>query len=259
MRIRKIIPPKVILHQRLAVLFGHSQAPKRPYFENVETKDVYTRLMGGIAWPSPTGNRPGYAIVLAAGRVERIDDLPTISALDETTDDDPARLIERCLKSREIWGFSLSDDLHLWLGDSQRYLPIWTDINSRLIRQYSDTAGFIVGDPDGFETPNRFERYLQALRRVVTPNDEGKTILQLGQCDILRLALKNAPPDVARRPADDFPVLFGAGGLVYSLMSRKPWLEGVKKERVHSTIPWDTEQRAFFDGEDDPDQDPYSW
>ena len=108
----------------------------------------------------------------------------------------------------------------------------------------------MLAPPHDYDKQNAFEIYLNRVRSSLTRDDSGKKVLFLGSCERLRNHIQNLPPDVAVKGSiEDYPAITCLGGVVHSIMIRRPWEEFVEKEKTVSTLRDDYVEHAGQDHE----------
>jgi len=207
---------------------GETAYPKPTYYRNKKTGDEYCHIAGGIGWPGD--NVPGYALIVGVEKTE--DPEPRFFVLAEIEDHNVTGLLLKCVGVRERYGYWKSSEiLRHFFGDNIRYKPIILDVNFKLSDAdgYGEIHGLWVYPPDDFYHVDYFEIYVRQIRECLTPNSEGKKKLQIGKCNALRNHLQNFSTDSikklnTKRNVKDYPAVFALGGLIHTLLKRKPWL-----------------------------------
>ena len=206
------------------------QYPKPTYYKNIETGDCYYHLAGAIGWPLMEKKIPGYILIVGVKKDEV--DSGVIIILEEMEDTDIQRLIINCIRLREKYGYWQSSDLmRYFYGDDLRYGEI-EYIVSRELREKDGEGeghGFYIYPPYDFEKLNHFEIYVQQIRTSLIPRaDIGKKLF-LGDNDKIKNAINTmsnaavSKLDMKRR-AKEYPAVFALGGLVHTLLHKRPWL-----------------------------------
>jgi hypothetical protein len=181
-------------------------------------KKKYGKLMGGFAWPH--GNKPGYAVLLAA-------------------DDEP----DKELKAHHLWVLeereerTVSELARYCVGLDEQYreqglqIERWntgTIENGMIEYAYKDMGDkvFNLVPTELPEEDIKMGVYVQAIQQVT----EVKPILHFGENSYLLGYLQNFPKDYATRKPSEFPPLAALG---YAVRELQRWSkEEVKRKRT---------------------------
>jgi hypothetical protein len=211
-----------------AIVMGKKDYPKPNYYRNKKTGAEYYHLAGAIGWPGD--NVPGYALIVGVEKTE--DTEARFFVLEEIEDHNIARLLLKCVALREKYGYwESSEILRFFWGDDTRYSPITLAVSFKLREKDGEGEGHGVWiyQPDDFDRPDHFEIYVRQIRECLTPDDSGKKRLYIGKCKKLKNHLQNFSSDFikklkTKRKVKDYPAVFALGGLIHTLLERKPWL-----------------------------------
>jgi len=213
-----------------AIVTGQKEVPKPTYYENIETGEKYYHIAGAIGWPWES--IPGYAMVIGVNKTD--DGLCRMTILEEIEDSNVPRLLLRCVGLREKYGYWDSSELmRYFFGDDTRYTPITLNICFKLREKdgYGDGHGFWIYSPDDFYEKDHFETYVRQVLAALTKDETGHKMLIIGQNEKIRNHIQTLSNDSVtrlemRQRAKEYPAMFALGGLVHTLLQRKPWLEG---------------------------------
>ena len=93
----------------------------------------------------------------------------------------------------------------LFYGDAEHFLQVLADFNEALMAKQPDTKeGLYISPPADFEETRRDQLYLQTVRELLSPGDNGKRLL-IGQNKKLRSALHNVDPESGGCPRTGSP------------------------------------------------------
>ena len=93
------------------------------------------------------------------------------------------------------------------------------------------------------------EIFLERIRSLLKPDEEGKKHLIIGPCEKLRSQLQNLPADARAIKIEDFPAVAALAYAVHSLMATRPWLQFLEPEYKIPTIDDPLNEELF--GADD--------
>jgi len=199
-----------------------------PYwFTDTETGIEYAGIFGCVAWPAKVSSKdqsvldplPGYGAIVG---VQREDE--KFRLLEEIEVGSPKVLIEKLLAMREKWGFGIHPSiLPVFIGDHILFCLTVAQVNSDMIEVKGEAVGendaFMVSPPDDFERPNHFDIYFRQLEYVLSK--ENKRLIFGKSGEILQKYLHSF--------ARGNPAVMGVGGLVHTLLGRKPWKEELEE------------------------------
>ena len=115
-----------------------------------------------------------------------------------------------CIQARYKWGYPDQYLLDLWFGDTCD-LALSFQTLTRLMKGNNSDTGLYLSPPHDFEQPNRTEIYLERIRSLLKPGEDGKKHLIIGPCEKLRSQLHNLPADARKIEIEDFPAVSGSG------------------------------------------------
>jgi hypothetical protein len=114
-------------------------------------------------------------------------------------------------------------------------------------------GGFYLAQPSGFESQNHTEVFLQQIRSLLRPSDNGGKRLILGDCQRLRSHIQNLPVEVQK--IEEHPAVAALAYAVHSMVATSPWLKFAHHERYRPTInsdfgymeswPWEDEDSRW--------------
>lgn len=230
------------ISNHIAEITGQQYVTKPYYYRHEETGEEYYTITGAMGWSSD--DRPGFAVIVAA--LKSVPKEPTFKVLQETESNDMAALVTACIQTRNTWGYPYL--LDLWYGDPLRFSTFLSDFNETYERN-NDDGGFYLAPPDDFEQQNRTEIYLERIKSLLKPGEDGKKHLVLGPCDKLRSQLHNLPSDARKIEIEDFPAVSALAYAVHSLMATRTWLQFLEPEYKIPTID-DHLQEEFYGADD---------
>jgi hypothetical protein len=225
MRIRLIAPPEApqIRQARMdeAIVTGQPFFEKPYYYENIETGQQYHDLFGCVGWPNvitdknKAPNKPGYiAIVGIIKNSEPVEKAP-FRIMEEFESHNILYLFDEMVRMRNEWGYGLHPDLlRTWIGDSDRFITELAIFNDEFVRYGKPQNSILIAPPDDFGIPNMFDVYTRAISQSLDSNTQR---LYYGGNTILRNRIKEF--------MDKDPIIIGMGGLVYSLIRRRTWMD----------------------------------
>jgi hypothetical protein len=225
MRIRLIAPPEApqLRQARMdeAIVTGQPFFEKPYYYENIETGQQYHDLFGCVGWPNvitdknKAPNKPGYiAIVGIIKNSEPVEKAP-FRIMEEFESHNILYLFDEMVRMRNEWGYGLHPDLlRTWIGDSDRFITELAIFNDEFVRYGKPQNSILIAPPDDFGIPNMFDVYTRAISQSLDSNTQR---LYYGGNTILRNRIKEF--------MDKDPIIIGMGGLVYSLIRRRTWME----------------------------------
>jgi hypothetical protein len=174
------------------------------WFENKETKDEYSRLAGGVAWP--VGGVPGWAVVLTVARQkDPILDQRIVTVFQEYSSQNVQDLLLRCNEYRK----------HLlvneWYGDGSKASMM--ELLRRLeIPLYIRNAPF-------FDDPNALEYYVQIIRGMTRPS---KKMLFFGTSKLPGHLIETPDQRMQLAKASEFPAVLALGYALSALIQYGP-------------------------------------
>lgn len=225
MRIRLIAPPEApqLRQARMdeAIVTGQPFFEKPYYYENIETGQQYHDLFGCVGWPNvitdknKAPNKPGYiAIVGIIKNSEPVEKAP-FRIMEEFESHNILYLFDEMVRMRNEWGYGLHPDLlRTWIGDSDRFITELAIFNDEFVRYGKPQNSILIAPPDDFGIPNMFDVYTRAISQSLDSNTQR---LYYGGNTILRNRIKEF--------MDKDPIIIGMGGLVYSLIRRRTWMD----------------------------------
>ena len=234
--------------QHIAKITGRRYVPKPRYYKNTETGEDYYALAGALAFP--VGRTPGFAVIVSALKDGENHMAPTLKVVDEFEDLDLEELLDVCEKRRYRWGYP--NQLEFFYGDPVRFLQTVCKFNERLKTKADFSGGFYLSQPSGFENQNRTEVYLQQIRSLLRPPDNGGKRLILGDCQRLRSHIQNMPADVQK--IEDHPAVAALAYAVHSMVATSPWLKFVQHQQYRPTINSDFGYVDSWPWEDENDE-----
>lgn len=213
--------------QHIAHITGERYVRKPYYYRNIENGQEYSHIAGGIGWP---GEKAGFIVIVA---VEKQQD--TFHVLEEAENSTVPGLLSECLGLRQKYGYGLTSELfRFWYGEHERFDTFVTDFNHKLELKDEKVDGVYLSPPHDSEKPNAFEIWLNRIKSCLG-DASGKKTLHLENCNRLRNHIQNLPPNAAKKGSiQDYPAIACLGGVVHSLMIRRPWLKFVEGEK---TVP----------------------
>jgi hypothetical protein len=185
-------------------------------FLNLETRETYLWLAGGIGWPCK--DLPGFVVVVAVSKMPGEGaDAPLFTCLDELEDDGIEGLLEGCLRFRDRYRPEKNDTLfRFWYGDPDPFVTELNRFHLKLLKEDEKAYGISASAPYDFEKPNHFDLY----RRRIKSLGEGKSLIIARKCTALLNRLQGVPKE---QDSGDFPAVIALGGVVSSLMVSHPW------------------------------------
>jgi len=228
--IKKITPQKPIDNAHLANIYGREMYSKPTYYQNLETKDEYRWIGGGIAWPGDQ-DCPGAVAIVAVKKEKK--EIPTYIVLDAAESDDPEVLLNECLYLRVKWGYEKCENiLNLWHGPSDELETLISNFNSNLRGTFQGSDNFFsppldifFSPPLDYEKQNRFEIYLRHIQSLLKKDESDQKRLYFGDCDMLRNrfhhCLRDAP---SKGTIEKYPAVAALGYALHSLSVQRPWM-----------------------------------
>jgi len=231
--------------QHIAMITGRQHVKKNHYYRHIETGQEYSHIAGGIGWP---GEKPGFTAIVATEK-----DADTLHVLAEAEALNVNELLSECLKLRETYGYGRHPDLFpSWYGDHERFQTFVTDFNQEMERNEENFKWLSLSPPRDHERSNAFEIWVNAVRACLSRDTSGEKVLYLGNCQKLRNHIQNLPPDAAIKGSiEQYPAISCLGGLVHSLVIRKPWLDEIVGQGGRGTISTIQDDLAEYQYEHD--------
>lgn len=199
---------------------------ERPWhYRHKDTGQAFYSLYSCVGWPTVIKTerdkataRPGYLAVVGVLKGKRPPEDAYFQILEEAEAHSVQRLIGEMLRLRGKYGFGLHPDLlSSWYGDQERFIMELAARNDALTKDGKERNAIIINTPVNFYVPQAFDLYVRALTEVLSRHNQR---LYYGGNDIL----KNRVSEYTEKD----PVIIGMGGLVYSLLIEKPWLQATK-------------------------------
>lgn len=168
-------------------------------FRDKRNQRVYTRILGGMAWP--TKATPGFLLVLALDRQENPQThKPDIWTLHEYESADPGALMENVMNC--VWRLQCAK----WYGNpygvmGSVYGPLW----NRTVRQQKRIH--LINAP-AVERQDALTLYLELIRQALASHCK---TLQIGGNNLLREHLAQIPRELPSESADDYPAIAALG------------------------------------------------
>lgn len=196
---------------------------KPAIFLNVETKEYFCNIVGGIAYP--TAMMPGCVIIIGVQNDPEV----KYKVLDAIEDKNVFTLIKKVIRYREKYGFGLDSRLlPWWYGDQLKFQTLIVKASIALERKLGINQGLYIKDLVDLREKHSFPLYVRQLqftlkeKRLVKPTND--VIVRHGQAFQFE--------DAEKGKTENFPAVGLLGGMVHSLQIEQPWLQDVTQGKA---------------------------